>query len=134
MFTNAETLSGPTLASKNDPRITKVGLFLRKTRLDEIPQLINVLIGDMSFIGPRPERPYFVEKYTLEIPMYKNRLKMTPGITGLAQVYVGYDTSIEDVRNKLKYDLMYLENMKSPVFNMKILFKTFLVVVTGQGQ
>ncbi len=134
MFTDAEKRTGPTLATKDDPRITKVGRFLRKTRLDEIPQLLNVLIGDMTLIGPRPERPYFVEKYSQEIPMYKNRLKMKPGLTGLAQVNTGYDTSIDDVREKLKYDLYYYERRKSLLFNLKILWKTFIVVMTAQGQ
>lgn len=134
MYIDAEELTGPVLATKDDPRITPIGRILRKSRIDEIPQLINVLIGDISFIGPRPERPYFVEKYSLEIPMYKNRLKMRPGLTGLAQVTTGHDTDIEDVRNKLKWDLKYLENSHSILLNIKILFKTVWVVITGQGQ
>ena len=104
MTIDAEKVSGPVLASKNDSRVTRVGRFLRRTRIDEIPQLINVVIGDMHFIGPRPERPYFVEKYSREIPMYKNRLKVKPGISGLAQVITGYDENLEDVKDKLKYD------------------------------
>ncbi len=134
MYTDAEKLTGPTLATKNDPRITKVGLFLRKTRLDEIPQLINVLIGDMSFVGPRPERPYFVEKYSKEIPLYKRRLQIKPGVTGLAQVSTGYDSDLEDVKTKLKYDLTYVENCSSLPHNIKILFKTLWVAFTAQGQ
>ncbi len=130
---DAEKLSGPRLATENDPRITRVGRFLRKTRLDEIPQLINVIIGDMSVIGPRPERPYFVEKYKKEIPFYVNRLRVKPGITGLAQVETGYDESIEDVREKLKYDLYYIEHRRSFWLNLKILFKTIWVVFTAQG-
>ena len=134
MYTDAEQKSGPVLATKNDPRITKVGNFLRKTRLDEIPQLMNVLIGDMSFIGPRPERPYFVEKYAHEIPMYRNRLKIKPGLTGYAQVRTGYDEDLEDVKNKLRHDLFYLDHKHSLKLNLKILFETFWVVVTGKGQ
>ena len=134
MYTDAEKYSGPVLAVKNDPRITKVGRFLRKTRLDEIPQLMNVAIGDMSFIGPRPERPYFVEKYSHEIPLYKNRLKVKPGITGLAQVTTGYDSDLDDVKTKLKHDLVYVENSYSLKLNFQILIKTMKVILTAQGQ
>jgi len=134
MYTDSEKYSGPVLAKKDDPRITKVGRFLRKTRIDEIPQILNVLIGDMTLIGPRPERPYFVEKYSMDIPMYKNRLKIKPGLTGLAQVFVGYDESLEDVKQKLKYDLYYLEKKNSLIFNLKILLKTIGVVLMGKGQ
>jgi len=134
MYIDAEKFSGPVLAVKNDPRITKVGRFLRKTRLDEIPQLMNVAIGDMSFIGPRPERPYFVEKYSHEIPLYKNRLKVKPGITGLAQVTTGYDSDLDDVKDKLKHDLIYVENFHSLKLNFQILLKTMKVVLTAQGQ
>ena len=134
MRADAEKYSGPQLATQNDPRITRVGRILRKTRLDELPQLINVIVGDMSFIGPRPERPYFVEKYRREIPFYVNRLKVKPGLTGLAQVETGYDESIDDVRQKLKYDLYYIEHYNSITLNMKILLKTIWVVLTAQGQ
>lgn len=133
MIQNAEKVSGPQLATKNDPRITKIGKFLRKTRLDEIPQLINILLGDMAFIGPRPERPYFVEKYSRLIPFYKNRLKVKPGVTGLAQIYVGYDETIEDVEQKVKWDLYYIEH-KSIFLNLKILWGTLITVLTMQGQ
>lgn len=133
MRVDAEKFSGPMLAQKNDPRITRVGRFLRKTRIDEIPQLMNVVIGDMHFIGPRPERPYFVEKYSREIPMYKNRLKVKPGITGLAQVEIGYDEDLEDVREKLKYDLKYIENYYSLRMHVDIFLKTLKVVFTAQG-
>ncbi len=133
MVQDAEKLSGPKLATKNDSRITRVGKFLRKTRLDEIPQLINIILGDMSFIGPRPERPYFVEKYSRLVPFYKNRLRVKPGVTGLAQVNVGYDETIEDVAEKIKWDLYYIEH-KSILLDFKILWKTFITVLTMQGQ
>jgi len=134
MVQDAEKLTGPILAGKKDPRVTRVGRFLRKTRIDEIPQLLNVLVGDMSMIGPRPERPYFVEKYINEIPMYKNRLKAKPGITGYAQVNLGYDSGIQDVKEKLKYDLYYINNASSLKLNLKIFIKTFWVIITGKGQ
>lgn len=133
MKVDAEKISGPQLATQNDPRITKVGSFLRKTRLDELPQLINVINGDMSLIGPRPERPYFIEKYKREIPFYVNRLKTKPGLTGLAQVEGGYDATNEDVKNKVKYDLYYIDHKNSLMLNLKILFKTVWVVLTAKG-
>lgn len=133
MYTDAEKFSGPQLATKDDPRITRVGRFLRRTRIDEIPQLINVVIGDMHFIGPRPERPYFVEKYSREIPMYKNRLRVKPGITGLAQVITGYDEDLEDVKDKLRLDLDYIENYYSFRMHLNILLRTVKVILTGQG-
>lgn len=133
MNVDAEKHSGPQLATQNDPRITRVGAFLRKTRLDELPQLINVIKGDMSLIGPRPERPYFVEKYKREIPFYVNRLRAKPGLTGLAQVEGGYDESLEDVKNKIDYDLFYIDHYSSFLLNLKILFKTLWVVVTAKG-
>lgn len=133
MKLDAELHSGPQLATQNDPRITRFGAFLRKTRLDELPQLINVIKGDMSLIGPRPERPYFVEKYKLEIPFYVNRLKAKPGLTGLAQVEGGYDISLEDVKNKINHDLYYIDHCSSLLLNLRILFKTVWVVVTAKG-
>jgi exopolysaccharide biosynthesis polyprenyl glycosylphosphotransferase len=133
MRIDAEKYSGPQLATQNDPRITRLGAFLRKTRLDELPQLINVINGDMSLIGPRPERPYFVEKYRREIPFYMNRVKTKPGLTGLAQVEGGYDLTAEDVKNKIKHDLYYIDHANSLLLNLKILFKTVWVVVTAKG-
>ena len=133
MKIDAEKNSGPQLATQNDPRITRIGMFLRKTRLDELPQLINVINGDMSLIGPRPERPYFVDKYKREVPFYVNRLKTKPGLTGLAQVEGGYDISAEDVKNKINYDLYYIDHKSSLLLNLKILFKTIWVVVTARG-
>jgi len=132
MFYDAEKKSGPVWSQKNDPRVTRVGKILRKIRLDEIPQMLNVLLGEMSLVGPRPERPYFVEKFTEQIPYYKRRLKVRPGITGWAQVKHKYDESIEDVKAKLRYDLFYIENM-SLRMDFKILFRTIFVVMFGKG-
>lgn len=132
MRQDAEKGSGPVWALKDDPRITKVGRFIRKVRIDEIPQMLNVLKGEMSLVGPRPERPFFVEKLAAEIPYYKRRLKVRPGITGWAQVKHKYDESIEDVKVKVKYDLFYIENI-SIRMDFKILFRTIFVVLFGKG-
>lgn len=132
MFKDAEKQSGPVWSQKDDPRVTRVGKVLRKLRLDEIPQMYNVLKGEMSLVGPRPERPFFVEKLAKEIPYYKRRLKVRPGITGWAQVKHKYDESIEDVKEKLRYDLFYIENM-SISMDFKILFRTIFVVIFGKG-
>lgn len=132
MIKDAEKHTGPVWSTKDDPRITRVGKIIRKFRLDEIPQFINVLRGDMSLVGPRPERAYFVEKLSQEIPLYKRRLKVKPGITGWAQVKHKYDESIEDVKKKLQYDLYYIENI-SLKMDLKILFRTIFVVLFGKG-
>ncbi len=132
MRADAEKNSGPVWAPQNDNRVTKVGRFLRNTRLDEIPQFINVLDGDMSLVGPRPERPFFVEKLSKEIPLYHRRLKVRPGITGWAQIKQGYDRSIDDVRSKVRYDLFYIENMSFRM-DIKIILYTFYVMLMGKG-
>ena len=133
MIKGAEKMTGPVWATWDDPRVTRIGKFLRKTRIDEIPQLINVIKGDMSWVGPRPERPYFVEKFKKEIPLYTRRLRVRPGITGWAQVKGGYDQSIEHVKQKLTYDLFYIENM-SLRMDLKIVIVTILVMLKGKGQ
>ena len=128
MRTDAEKY-GAQWADKDDPRITKVGKFIRKTRIDEIPQLFNILKGDMSLIGPRPERPSFTIEFNDEIPGFINRLAVKPGLTGWAQVNGGYDITPKE---KLKADMYYIEN-RSFLMDMKILFKTVRVVLTGEG-
>ena len=132
MENDAERHTGPVWASKQDPRYTPIGRHLRALRLDEIPQLWNVLKGEMSLVGPRPERPYFVEKLVREIPLYSRRHRVQPGITGLAQVKWRYDQDLEDVRQKLKYDLFYIENM-SLRMDFQILLQTIRTSLTQQG-
>lgn len=132
MTYDAEAASGPVWANKQDPRTTRVGKLLRKLRIDEVPQLINVLDGKMSLVGPRPERPFFVDQLSKEIPLYKRRLKVRPGITGWAQVKHKYDESVDDVRKKVQYDLYYIENM-SLRMDLKILASTVAVVLLGKG-
>jgi len=113
MRQGAEASTGPVWARDDaeDPRVTTVGRFMRRTHLDEVPQLINVLRGEMSLIGPRPERPYFVDRLREVVPDYDRRLSVKPGITGLAQIRAGYDTTVRDVRRKLKLDLLYIRRM-----------------------
>jgi len=133
MHRDAEKQSGPVWSQKNDPRITRVGHFLRRTRLDEIPQLWNIFINEMSIVGPRPERPFFVEQFTEKLPLYRYRLKLKPGLTGWAQVKHKYDESFEDVEKKLEYDLYYLENL-SITLDLKIIFNTVKTIITAKGQ
>jgi sugar transferase (PEP-CTERM system associated) len=132
MFQDAENGTGAVWAQKNDHRVTRVGRFLRKTRLDEIPQLYNVLRGDMSFIGPRPERPEFIEKLKEIIPYYSERHFVKPGITGWAQVKYPYGASVEDAIEKLRYDLYYMKHL-SLFFDLLILLETIKVVMFGRG-
>jgi len=133
MFADAEKSTGAIWATEDDPRVTRVGKFLRSTRLDELPQAWNVLTGAMSLVGPRPERKVFVDEFAEQIPFYMRRLNVKPGITGWAQVRRGYDTSIEDVKDKLQYDLFYLENM-SIGLDIKIILNTIWVMFAGKGQ
>lgn len=132
MVTDAEKNTGPVWAAKSDSRITRVGAFLRKTRLDETPQLWNVLRGDMSIVGPRPERPTFVVELTQTLPDYPQRCNTLPGITGLAQVKWQYDTSIETVNRKLEYDLYYVRHRRL-LLDLKIMAATVKVMARGDG-
>jgi lipopolysaccharide/colanic/teichoic acid biosynthesis glycosyltransferase len=127
MVSDAEVKSGPVLSTKNDPRVTRLGRILRSSHLDEFPQLINVIKGEMSFIGPRPERAVFVEKFEKEINQYRRRREVKPGITGLAQICLPYDASAKD---KLEYDIFYIENQRSLFFNLIISYYTALKMVT----
>lgn len=132
MKTDAEKETGPVWAVKNDSRLTPIGGFLRKAHIDELPQLINILKGEMSLIGPRPERPVFVERFKGIIPDYEKRLTVRPGLTGLAQVWHRYDETIEDVKKKLKYDLLYIRKMCFWT-DFNIVVRTFRVIATGDG-
>lgn len=132
MRADAEADSGPTWALDDDPRVTKIGKFLRLTRLDEIPQIWNVLRGDMEFVGPRPERPEFIAQLTEEIPYYPLRHVVRPGITGWAQINYKYGNSVNDSKEKLKYDLFYIKNM-SLTLDLWILFQTVRTVLLGKG-
>lgn len=127
MVQDAEAKTGPVLATKNDPRVTGLGKFLRASHLDELPQLINVLSGQMSFVGPRPERPEFVNLFNEQIENYSKRHNVKPGITGLAQICLPYDATASD---KLYYDLFYIDNKKSVIFNLVISYYTALKMVT----
>jgi sugar transferase (PEP-CTERM system associated) len=133
MREDAERDTGPVWAQQEDPRVTRVGAFLRRTRLDELPQLFNVLIGDMSFIGPRPERPEFVYELQKQIPFYMERLSVKPGITGWAQVKYRYGASVEDALEKLQYDLYYIKNL-SLFLDLLILINTIQVVLFARGR
>jgi len=132
MKMDAEKESGPVWAKENDPRLILCGKFIRKAHIDEIPQFFNVLRGEMSFIGPRPERPVFVDKFKKEITDYEKRLAVKPGITGLAQVWHTYDETIADVRKKIKYDLLYIRKICLWT-DLRIIFRTVRVVFTGEG-
>ena len=124
---------GAKWAVVHDPRITRVGKFIRLTRLDELPQLLNVFKGDMSFIGPRPERPEFNETLEKQIPYYRLRHLVRPGITGWAQVLYPYGASVEDAIEKLQYELYYIKHY-SLILDLKIVLRTIRVVVLGRGR
>ena len=132
MRTDAETISGPVWAEEDDPRITRVGKIIRKLRIDELPQLWNVLKGDMSFVGPRPERPYFVEKLKQKVPYYNQRFAVKPGVTGWAQIKYPYGATENDALEKLKYDLYYIKNM-SLIMDLMVIFQTVKTVLLGKG-
>jgi lipopolysaccharide/colanic/teichoic acid biosynthesis glycosyltransferase len=131
MRTDAEK-NGARFAIQGDARITLVGKFLRRTRIDELPQLWNVIRGDMSLVGPRPERPEFMKELSTHIPSYLDRLGLKPGLTGLAQVVNGYDNELEGFRKKVAYDLLYLQNC-CLLNDLKIVLRTIRVVITGEG-
>ncbi len=133
MRNDAEAKTGAVWSQKNDPRITRLGGFLRKSRIDEIPQLFNVLRGEMSLVGPRPERPEFVEKLKERIPYYSERHYVKPGVTGWAQVRYPYGSSVEDAIEKLRYDLFYIKHI-SLALDLKIIIRTISVMVLGRGR
>ena len=132
MVMNAEK-NGPQLSSKDDPRITKVGKFMRKTRLDEFPQFINVLIGDMSIVGPRPERQFYIDQIAKIQPQYNQLTKVRPGITSWGQVKFGYAENVDQMLQRMKYDLLYLKN-RSLSLDIKIIFYTFIIVLKAEGK
>lgn len=129
MRADAEKMSGPVLAADDDPRITRSGRILRMTRLDELPQLFNILLGDMSIVGPRPERPFFVDQFCDEIEDYDKRLSVKAGLTGYAQVYARYDTEAAD---KLLYDLIYIREY-SFLLDLKIILLTVKTIFTKEA-
>jgi len=132
MRVDAEQASGPQWATVGDPRVTRIGRFLRHTRIDELPQILNVLRGEMSFVGPRPERPHFVRHLAAEIPFYQERHRVRPGITGWAQINYPYGASIDDAREKLSYDLYYIKNF-SFLFDLLIILSTAKAVFLDGG-
>src|SRR5262245_3525776 len=132
MRQDAEADGRPVWAKAQDDRVTYVGRFIRWARIDELPQLLNVLRGEMSVVGPRPERPYFVERFDKLIPAYDDRHAVLPGITGWAQVNYPYGASLKDAREKLRYDLYYIANY-SLLLDLKILLATVRVVLSGKG-
>tara|TARA_B100000678_G_scaffold218454_1_gene185822 strand:+ start:1693 stop:3096 length:1404 start_codon:yes stop_codon:yes gene_type:complete len=133
MVADAEQESGPVWTLDDDPRITSFGQMLRKYRIDEFPQLINVFLGQMSLIGPRPERPYFIERLKGKFPLYERRFRVRPGITGWSQIKHPSDTKEEDVRQKLRYDFYYIENLSFNL-DLKIFISTIAVVLSGRGR
>ena len=132
MYVNAED-AGPALSSKNDRRITSIGKVLRKYRLDEIPQFYNVLKGDMSLVGPRPERKFYIDQIVQTAPYYKQLLRVKPGITSWGMVKYGYAENVEQMVERLKFDILYIENMSLAV-DFRIMIYTVLTIVKGAGK
>jgi len=132
MVDNAEGASGPVWAGENDPRVTRLGWLMRKLRLDELPQLINIFAGEMSFVGPRPERPFFVRQLQEKIPYYSYRFTVKPGLTGWAQIQYAYSSTLKESQEKFGYDLYYIKHL-SPLFDLAIIFDTIRVIIKGQG-
>jgi lipopolysaccharide/colanic/teichoic acid biosynthesis glycosyltransferase len=132
-MSNDAEKDGAQWAQQNDPRVTKFGNFMRKTRIDELPQLWNVLKGNMTFVGPRPERKVFIKELEKEIPFYNIRHSVKPGLTGWAQVKYPYGASVEDAHQKLQYDLYYIKH-QTLAFDLIILFKTVKIVIFGRGR
>jgi lipopolysaccharide/colanic/teichoic acid biosynthesis glycosyltransferase len=131
MYRNAED-NGPQLATKNDPRMTSIGKFMRRLRLDEIPNLINVLKGDMSLVGPRPERKFYIDQIIDVAPEYKQLLKVKPGVTSWGQVKYGYAENVNEMVRRMRYDLLYIENMSIYV-DIQILARTIITIFEGKG-
>jgi lipopolysaccharide/colanic/teichoic acid biosynthesis glycosyltransferase len=132
MELDAEKYTGPVWARENDPRLIKFGRLIRKMHIDELPQLFNVLKGEMSIVGPRPERPVFVRQLSREVRDYQKRIRVRPGITGLAQIWHKYDETIEDVKKKVRYDLLYIREMCLMV-DLRIMLQTIVVAARGKG-
>jgi len=132
MLSDAEKKTGPVWASFSDPRVTSIGRLLRITRLDELPQLVNVIKGEMSLIGPRPERPEIAAQLMQEFPNFSRRLEVKGGITGLAQIATGYASSIKGYRRKLSLDIKYIDN-RCMLLDLRIALRTIVVVLTGTG-
>jgi len=133
MYAGSEDKTGPVWAQKNDSRVTPVGRIIRRSRIDELPQIYNILRGDMSFVGPRPERPFFVDQLIKEISYYKQRFVIKPGLTGWAQIRFPYGNTVEDAKEKLQYDLYYIKNV-SPLFDLRIISETTKVILGRMGE